>query len=128
MQKFSELRQILQIEKIGNMIDYCLKLRLLDLKKVACWQFCKIRYINFASYFLKHIFLDMSIWERWHDKRLEYNASAGRNLILSGTNTDEIWKPDLWVVDERGGDAEKYPKMQAVAVINPNGTVTYSQR
>ncbi|XP_060598796.1 glycine receptor subunit alpha-2-like [Ruditapes philippinarum] len=73
--------------------------------------------------------LMMFLRMQWRDSRLAfYDVANFTRIDLTGDMVDLIWKPDLYISNERKVDPHSFVKHEELAYIDPNGTVTFSMR
>lgn len=77
--------------------------------------------------------LDIIIKQSWMDIRLYYEAGADRKsksfVVASDENLESmIWKPDIYVTNQRDGHLHTIPVPNSKIILRPSGEVIWSNR
>ncbi|XP_065581097.1 pH-sensitive chloride channel 2-like [Artemia franciscana] len=66
----------------------------------------------------------------WNDDRLAYEDIPNTPLVLRGGDdfAKKIWKPSVYVVNERRSSVVSVPQPNVLVTVAPNGDVTYTYR
>ncbi|XP_060566247.1 glycine receptor subunit alpha-2-like [Ruditapes philippinarum] len=73
--------------------------------------------------------MSVFIRERWTDDRLSYTDSVNlTRLELDTSMFDDIWMPDVYIVNEKESDYHEVTVPNKMVHIYPNGTVQFSAR
>lgn len=72
--------------------------------------------------------IQITFREAWRDDRLVYDDMDGRIRFLTLTETDRIWKPDLFFANEKEGHFHNIIMPNVLLRIYPNGDILFSVR
>uniref|UniRef100_A0A914XIX1 Uncharacterized protein n=2 Tax=Plectus sambesii TaxID=2011161 RepID=A0A914XIX1_9BILA len=77
--------------------------------------------------------MDIIIKQSWLDIRLNYEADVERNskslVVASDENLEStIWKPDIYVTNQRDGHLHTIPVPNSKIILRPTGEVIWSNR
>lgn len=73
----------------------------------------------------------MSIFlrERWIDDRLKYDNTRNlTRLILDNSMFNEVWMPDMYILNEKSSDYHEVMVTNKLIHIYPDGTIQHSAR
>lgn len=72
--------------------------------------------------------IQITFREAWSDDRLVYDDMGGKIRFLTLTETDRIWKPDLFFANEKEGHFHNIIMPNVLLRIYPNGDILFSVR
>ncbi|KAK3096645.1 hypothetical protein FSP39_001995 [Pinctada imbricata] len=84
---------------------------------------CKLHFCYFQDYIMSFYFR-----QRWIDPRLQFNFTDVDVLEMDKSVTDDIWLPDVYIINEKRAAFHDITVPNRLLNIYPNGEVFYSVR
>ena len=67
--------------------------------------------------------------QEWKDERLKFNSPIpNATVILTGDSVNDVWLPDLWIINERSVPLNRFPTSASTVLLKSEGYIHYTSR